>query len=370
MSEKLTVAELLARNAREGGRTASGRPRRRRNLDEGGVSVSELTGSIPVVRIDDEDAPADGRGGDAVVAGGDGGAPVRTHGGHEADPADAVDPGEKADAADSGDDRGAGDAGSVADTGVPSGFDEQSTVVQTVVPDSLLSGAGSVSGPGAVGTGADGDDVPAAATGDDVPTAGGDDDVPTAGGDDDVPAVGGGDDTSVTTVMENLVVTDLAEDGRGVRDIRDDLDDREVREDIEDLRVLDEVDDPADHDDPADRDDLTDRDGPGAGAPVVEQPRDLGNDEVLEYEDDTISWPALIGQSALAVIVGVLIFFGFTLLWDNLASGMVLVMALVVTFVCVGVVHSLLRHRDTLILVLTFVVGIALTVGPRLIMSI
>lgn len=91
--------------------------------------------------------------------------------------------------------------------------------------------------------------------------------------------------------------------------------------------------------------------------------------EVLEYEDDSVSWPALLAQSALAVIVGVLIFFGFTLLWDNLGTVMVLVMALVVTFVCVGVVHALLRHRDTLLLVLTFVVGIALTVGPRLIMS-
>jgi colicin import membrane protein len=78
----------------------------------------------------------------------------------------------------------------------------------------------------------------------------------------------------------------------------------------------------------------------------------------------------VIAQSAAAVIIGVLIFFGFTLLWDNLGTVLVLVMALVVTCVCVGVVHTLLRHRDTLLLVLTFVVGIALTVGPRLIMSI
>ncbi|MGO2800543.1 MAG: DUF2157 domain-containing protein, partial [Corynebacterium variabile] len=94
------------------------------------------------------------------------------------------------------------------------------------------------------------------------------------------------------------------------------------------------------------------------------------DDEIVEYEDDTVSWPAVVAQSAAAVILGVLIFFGFTLLWDNLGTVLVLVMALVVTCVCVGVVHSLLRHRDTLLLVLTFVVGIALTVGPRLIMSI
>ncbi|HAF72156.1 MAG TPA: hypothetical protein DCL06_03775, partial [Corynebacterium variabile] len=95
MSEKLTVAELLARNAREGGRNASDRPRRRRNLDDGGVSVSELTGSIPVVKIDDEDGwgeAAEGAGNTAdaesVVAGATGtpeGAVAERHGGHEAD---------------------------------------------------------------------------------------------------------------------------------------------------------------------------------------------------------------------------------------------------------------------------------------------
>ncbi|PRQ10685.1 hypothetical protein C1Y63_10345 [Corynebacterium sp. 13CS0277] len=49
MSEKkLTVAELLARAEREGQQEA--KPRRRRSLDEGGVSVAELTGSIPAVK--------------------------------------------------------------------------------------------------------------------------------------------------------------------------------------------------------------------------------------------------------------------------------------------------------------------------------
>ena len=104
-----------------------------------------------------------------------------------------------------------------------------------------------------------------------------------------------------------------------------------------------------------------------AASKTTRAPKD---DEIIEYEDDTVSWPAVVAQSAAAVILGVLIFFGFTLLWDNLGTVLVLVMALVVTCVCVGVVHSLLRHRDTLLLVLTFVVGIALTVGPRLIMSI
>ena len=53
--EKLTVAELLARRNKERGEAteADDRPRRRRrSLDEGGVSVAELTGSIPKVRAE------------------------------------------------------------------------------------------------------------------------------------------------------------------------------------------------------------------------------------------------------------------------------------------------------------------------------
>ena len=57
MSEKLTVAELLARNGREADPADTGRRRRRhRNLEKGGVSVAELTGSIPVVQTEDDAA--------------------------------------------------------------------------------------------------------------------------------------------------------------------------------------------------------------------------------------------------------------------------------------------------------------------------
>ncbi|AJE32135.1 hypothetical protein B842_01395 [Corynebacterium humireducens NBRC 106098 = DSM 45392] len=51
MSDKqLTVAELLARSGRDTGDSKTPRPRRRRSLEEGGISVAELTGSIPAVK--------------------------------------------------------------------------------------------------------------------------------------------------------------------------------------------------------------------------------------------------------------------------------------------------------------------------------
>lgn len=51
--EKLTVAELLARRQKEGASSEPPRRRRRRSLEEGGVSVQELTGSIPRVKADE-----------------------------------------------------------------------------------------------------------------------------------------------------------------------------------------------------------------------------------------------------------------------------------------------------------------------------
>lgn len=48
--EKLTVAELLARRQKEGAPSEPPRRRRRRSLEDGGVSVQELTGSIPRVK--------------------------------------------------------------------------------------------------------------------------------------------------------------------------------------------------------------------------------------------------------------------------------------------------------------------------------
>ena len=363
MSEKLTVAELLARNAREGGRNASDRPRRRRNLDDGGVSVSELTGSIPVVKIDDEDGQgvaAEGAGNTAdaesVVAGATGtpeGAVAERHGGHEAD--DPVD-------AESAESAEAAEAPETPQS--HEGFDEQSTIVQAVVPDSLLTSAN----PSGESVAVDAEDAEAV-NGDATEEN-------TADADDTVDAD--------ADVVEGEVVDD-ATDTTDTTDI----------DDAADAADADEVDAPDEADDLAvvasagagatagagalAASSLAEPEADRASAAVpAEAPaaaaskktRAPKDDEIVEYEDDTVSWPAVVAQSAAAVILGVLIFFGFTLLWDNLGTVLVLVMALVVTCVCVGVVHSLLRHRDTLLLVLTFVVGIALTVGPRLIMSI
>ena len=71
----------------------------------------------------------------------------------------------------------------------------------------------------------------------------------------------------------------------------------------------------------------------------------------------------MIVQALLAVALGVGIFFGFSLLWDRMGAGIVLVLALAVTLFLVGIVHAILRHKDKWILLLAFVVGLVLTMG-------
>ena len=96
----------------------------------------------------------------------------------------------------------------------------------------------------------------------------------------------------------------------------------------------------------------------------------LDEDEVIDYEDDTISWPAMLLQAVVAIVAGVGIFFGFSLMWSNLPSIVVLVLALAVTLVLVGLVHALLRHNDRLLMILALVVGLILTFGPRFVIGI
>lgn len=335
MSEKLTVAELMARNATDGARRAD-RPRRRRNLEDGGVSVSELTGSIPVVS--DEDLDQDGARDDAGEAESatsstsptsptSAVADSRPHrGGHEL--ADDTDDVEDLDALDD-----------TVDTGVTDGAAEDvptsdtAAVVEGEVVDEVVGDGDVVVEDVAVASDEAGVAEASAAT--EVPEAAESPVAPEASED----VVAADDLSPETTVLPRVE----AEDG------------------ITDTDAAD-----------------TDAEVPAGATEAVEateatEMEEVGPDDpdtIIEYEDDAISWPALLGQTAIALVIGVVIFFGFTLLWDRLGTALVLVMAGVVTLVCVGVVHALLRHRHALVLVLAFVVGLAITLGPRLIMSI
>lgn len=296
MSEKLTVAELMARNAKDGARRAD-RPRRRRNLEDGGVSVSELTGSIPVVN--DEDLGQDGAAGtaeDLSAADADTSVGVTAdrhphQGGHELDGHDVVD-GEVIDEYDGAEPDVVG-----TDTGETPGEADDVAAETTVLPRVDTRTEPPVD----------------ADTGSESETPG-----------DAEPAEYAAGRTGETESVEPVEPVESGESGEQTVPAEEQVDGQ-----------------------------------------VEADP-----DKIIEYEDDAISWPALLGQTALAVVIGVVIFFGFTLLWDKLGTALVLVMSGIVTLVCVGVVHALLRHRHTLVLILAFIVGLVITLGPRLIMSI
>lgn len=124
---------------------------------------------------------------------------------------------------------------------------------------------------------------------------------------------------------------------------------------------------PAEHqwDDAAQREEK-----PAESNELAELEASLADDEIIEYEDATISWPMMLLQAIVAIAAGVGVFFGFSLLWNNMSMVVVLLLALAVTLLLVGLVHALLRRKDKLLMLLAFVVGLVLTIGPRLIMGI
>lgn len=311
MSEKLTVAELMARNAKDGARRAD-RPRRRRNLEDGGVSVSELTGSIPVVS--DEDLGQDGAVGTAEdLSPADADTSVGTtadrhphQGGHELDGQDVVE-GEVIDEYDE-----AEAFEETEETEEPEEVEDADGIAEVGQDERGVVATDAGETPGEAGAGA-----------------------------------------AETTVLprvdartESPVDADTAAEPEVSRDAEPREDAAGEAESVESVEQTVSAEEQAD-------------------GQVETDP-----DKIIEYEDDAISWPALLGQTALAVVIGVVIFFGFTLLWDKLGTALVLVMSGIVTLVCVGVVHALLRHRHTLVLILAFIVGLVITLGPRLIMSI
>ena len=370
MSEKLTVAELMARNAKEGGRSGSGRPRRRRTLEEGGVSVSELTGSIPVVRDEDLEHVGAHESQDAATEQVEAAEPTVQDA--VAEPVEEPDVEVAAEAAaDNGADTG---AGTPAASGYPGLFshDTDATTIIPVAGDADTYGDADVYGDAAASVAAE-DTADTVDTGSAEPDAAG-----------EVEA-GNADATTVfPTVGATAAGATAAGIGAGAAGIQAESADAEeefeefsdsavnTAETVDTVDTVDSVDFGHDTDaygtaeaGMADADAEFDADAEYADSVDSEDP-----DEIIEYEDDAVSWPAMIGQAAIAVVIGVIIFFGFTLLWDKLAAGLVLAMAVIVTLICVGLVHALLRHRDTLILVLSLIVGLALTLGPRLILSI
>lgn len=349
MSEKLTVAELLARNGREASGDAGRRRRRSRNLEKGGISVAELTGSIPVVR--DElltDKPKDSA---AKAEASKPGSQTQPEEKAPVAPAATSDPkavtrleekpGERTGQLPKvHDEREENEAGKKSPAGVAAAGAAGAAAVAKPKSEPKTEPKAEPKGDSASGAkpGAEAGTGAGAKTGSEsspeVKTA--EAEIPEA------EATGAKTSRDKTPEAKTSEESDKSAKGVGGKKAAKKAGKREAPKELV---------------------------GVTSAAEISELEANLDDNEVLEFEDDTISWPMMIAQAIGALVVGVGIFFGFTLLWTKAPAILALVLAIAVTLLLVGVVHALLRHRDKLLMLLAAIVGLVLTIGPRLIIG-
>ena len=348
MSEKLTVAELLARNGREPGSADTGRRRRRhRNLEKGGVSVAELTGSIPVVQTEDDDTADKSAAKDADKPAEKAAPKVAAKDVVAAQPEKQEKPGKKpqqdqrsvsrtperpeektgqlAAAKGTQDVQDTQNAQSIkgAEAEKPT-FGEVARGKVADKPKAEPEAKSEVKPEAKKATGQVKPIKPAEKPGKAGATA-----AAVAGGAGAAGAAGVAKSTEADAADKVGVKTNVKQAKAEARS------DSQVTSDER--------------------------------AQFAQLEESLEDGEVVEYEDDTISWPMMALQAILAIAVGVGVFFGFSLVWAKAPAVLALVLAIAVTLLLVGLVHALLRHRDKLLMILAAVVGLVLTIGPRLI---
>src|SRR5699024_1941865 len=84
-------------------------------------------------------------------------------------------------------------------------------------------------------------------------------------------------------------------------------------------------------------------------------------------DDDKLSAVSIVVLSLVGIILGAIVFKGFEVLWGRFDRIIVSILALVVTGAMVGVVHALRTARDSVSMTLAAIVGLVLTFGPLLI---
>lgn len=323
--EQLTVAELLARSGKSPSGSGS-RRRRRRSLEEGGISVAELTGSIPRVTEKPEDAR------------------------HTTSPIDStVDKDEKPEAkkAEAAKDKKASDDSQVKKPA-------ESMKAKRISEPQIASEEKTSEQAEAARESRDDDTMVLRvfADGESAPL--------TTGSFPAVPAQGkqreqaskasrvedaeqSSDKADATSVLPKVVVDDedeLEHTATKVQQV-------DTSQDIPQDAV--EVDDFFPEED-EDTDDLVDA-------------------AEAEYdEDEKPSIAGIVVTAVVAFIIGVLVFYAFMSLWASSVMPLIVIIAALVVTVAIGVaVHSLKTGKDTLTTVLATVTGLVLTFGPALV---
>ena len=90
-------------------------------------------------------------------------------------------------------------------------------------------------------------------------------------------------------------------------------------------------------------------------------------DDVEAEEGGKLSAVSIVVLALVGIILGAIVFKGFEVLWGRFDRILVSILALVVSGAMVGVVHALRTARDSVSMTLAGVVGLVLTFGPLLI---
>lgn len=322
--KQLTVAELLARNKAERDAKASSRDeaprrRRRRSLDEGGISVAELTGNLPKVDANpaqskhssvgiDEPAPV-------IPAPKKQPAPARDQASAGSDP-EIKDQAKKANAESKAGAKPSSKEG--AKPGAIKPHNDETTVIKRVEAQEPEA------------------KKPQAQEADTAKPA------PKAGA-----KLKEKDKLEETGVIP-VVTPEAGEDKRGALAKPEE-------------KAAERAAEKAAKKDSAD----------GAKAEAVEEDglATFGEDveEEAREEDSKVNPVAVIILALIGVVLGAVVFKGFEILWTALNGVLVGVLALVVTGVMVGVIHALRTNTDKVSMGLAGVVGLVLTFGPLLI---
>lgn len=99
-------------------------------------------------------------------------------------------------------------------------------------------------------------------------------------------------------------------------------------------------------------------------APATENVDEQLPEEGTSEVEEKTSLTGVILMTAIGVVLGVVIFKGFEMLWENFSRPVVAILAVLVTAGMVGVVKALRTANDALSMVLAGFVGLLMTFGP------
>lgn len=90
-------------------------------------------------------------------------------------------------------------------------------------------------------------------------------------------------------------------------------------------------------------------------------------EEDFEEEDEKLNPFSVLLLALIGIVLGAVVFKGFEILWDSFSRSVVAILAIAVTALMVALVHVLRTNRDGISMTLAAFVGLVLTFGPLLI---